>query len=145
MSLSQAFAISASGLSAQRTRMETVASNLANANTTRTAEGGPYKRKMPVFMAQSVVQSLGDHFNSQMNASLRSVRVDRIVDDPSPPQMKFEPGHPDADVDGMVAYPNVDPVIEMVDMLSATRSYEANVTAVKSVRAMGAAALDIIR
>lgn len=145
MSLQRAFAISASGLSAQRTRMETVASNLANANTTRTAEGGPYKRKMPVFMSQAEVQTFGEQIRSRLNAGLRSVAVERIAEDDSPPQLKFEPGHPDADEKGMVAYPNVDPVVEMVDMLSATRSYEANVTAVKSVRAMGAAALDIIR
>lgn len=141
MSLARAFEISASGLSAQRTRMETVASNLANANTTRTAEGGPYRRKMPVFMAQAEVAQFGDLLGQKM----RSVRVDRIAEDPAPPRMRFEPGHPDAGPDGMVAYPNVDPVVELVDMLSATRSYQANVTAVKSVRAMGAAALDIVR
>lgn len=141
MSLARAFAIGASGLSAQRTRMETVASNLANVNTTRTADGGPYRRKMPVFMAQAHLARFGDVLGQEM----RAVRVDRIVEDPAPPRMRFEPGHPDAGPGGMVAYPNVDPVVELVDMLSATRSYEANVTAVKSVRAMGAAALDIVR
>lgn len=141
MSLMRAFGISASGLSAQRTRLETITSNLANAESTRTAEGGPYRRKLPVFSAESERVAFGD----QLGRALLSVRVDRIVEDPSPPTLRLEPGHPDADADGMVAYPNIDPIREMVDMLSATRSYEANVTAVKSVRAMLQAALDIIR
>jgi flagellar basal-body rod protein FlgC len=134
MSLSRAFDIGSLGLSAQRTRMETVASNLANARTTRTPEGGPYKRIAPVFVVTPVSES----------AALRGVRVTEIVEDPSPPVLRFEPGHPDADVEGYVAYPNVDPVKEMVDMLSATRSYEANVTLIKSVRGMLQSALQIL-
>ncbi len=141
MSLLRAFAISASGLTAQRTRMETIASNLANARTTRTAEGGPYRRKQPVFTAEPLAASFGD----TLGAALRAVRVERIAEDPSPSLMKYEPGHPDADASGMVAYPNVDPVQEMVDMLSATRSYEANVTLVRDVREMGRSALGILR
>jgi flagellar basal-body rod protein FlgC len=134
MSLNRAFDIGSLGLSAQRTRMETVASNLANARTTRTPEGGPYKRIAPVFVVTPVAE----------NAALRGVRVTEIVEDPSPPVLRFEPGHPDADVEGYVRYPNVDPVKEMVDMLSATRSYEANVTLIKSVRGMLQSALQIL-
>jgi len=134
MSLQRAFDIGSLGLSAQRTRMETVASNLANARTTRTAEGGPYKRIAPVFEATSADES----------GSLRGVRVTEIAEDTSPPVLRFEPGHPDADVEGFVAYPNVDPVKEMIDMLSATRSYEANVTVIKSVRGMLQSALQIV-
>lgn len=140
MSLQRAFGIGASGLSAQRTRMETVASNLANARSTQGPDGGPYRRKMPVFTAESLSTPFGD----TLGKALRGVRVERIVDDESPPVMRFEPGHPDADEGGFVAYPNVDPVKEMVDMLSATRSYEANVTVVKSVKEMVRSALQII-
>jgi flagellar basal-body rod protein FlgC len=121
--------------------MEVVASNLANSRTTRTPEGGPYKRKEPVFTADPVEASFGD----ELGVALRSVRVERIVEDPAPPVRRFEPGHPDADKDGFVAYPNVDPVQEMVDMLSATRSYEANITTVRSVRDMLRSALGIVR
>jgi flagellar basal-body rod protein FlgC len=140
MSLQRAFIIAGSGLVAQRSRMETVASNLANARTTRTPEGGPYRRLSPVFVAQP----LGSAFAEQLAANLRGVRVQEIVADPSPPVLRFEPGHPDADARGFVAYPNVDPVREMVDMLSATRSYEAGVTVVRSVRDMLRTTLEII-
>lgn len=141
MSLNRVLEIGAAALAAQRTRMETVASNLANARTTKTAEGGPYRRKMPVFTAEPVAAPFGD----QLGLALRSVRVEGIVEDPAPPVMKYEPGHPDADAAGMVAYPNVDPVQEMVDMLSATRSYEANITVVRDVREMTRSALQILR
>ena len=140
MSLQRAFAISAAGLSAQRTRMETVASNLANARTTRTPEGGPYRRQAPVFVAWPLSTSP----DAALGRALRTVRVERIVADGSAPVLRFEPGHPDADAAGFVAYPNVDPIKEMVDMLSATRSYEANVTVVKSVKDMAQHALQIL-
>lgn len=139
MSLSDALNISSAGLSAQRTRMEAVASNLANARTTRTAEGGPYRRRTPVFTAVPT----GSGFNDMLGQALRSVQVERVSVDRSDPILRFEPGHPDADAAGFVAYPNIDPIKEMVDMLSATRSYEANVSAVRSVKAMGQAALKI--
>lgn len=138
--LKRAFEISAAGLSAQRARMEAVASNLANARTTRTSEGGPYQRRSPVFSARALEGGPGTSAKA-----LRTVRVDGIALDPSPPVLRFEPGHPDADSAGFVAYPNVDPVREMVDMLSATRSYEANVTLMKSLRGMFTASLDIVR
>jgi len=140
MSLQRAFAISATGLTAQRTRMETVASNLANARTTRTPEGGPYRRQAPVFAAEPLSVS----FDDTLGRVLRSVQVQRIAQDDSEPLLRYEPGHPDADAAGFVAYPNIDPVKEMVDMLSATRSYEANVTVVRSVKDMGQHALQII-
>jgi flagellar basal-body rod protein FlgC len=141
MSLNRVLGICAAGLSAQRTRMEVVASNLANARTTRTPEGGPYKRKEPVFTADPVPSTFGD----EMGIALRSVRVERIAEDPAPAVKRYEPGHPDADASGFVSYPNVDPVQEMVDMLSATRSYEANIATVRSVRDMLRSALGIAR
>ena len=140
MALQRAFQIGAAALSAQRTRMEPVASNLANAKTTRTPEGGPYRRRMPVFRLDNVASRPGD----PLTPAVAAVRVERIVEDPAPPIQRFEPGHPDADAAGYVAYPNVDPVKEMVDMLSASRSYEANVTLVRGVREMLRSALRII-
>jgi flagellar basal-body rod protein FlgC len=141
MTLFRALDIGSTGLAAQRARMESVASNLANARTTRTAEGGPYQRRTPVFSAVPAETS----FEDELGRVLRAVRVERIARDTSPPVMRFEPGHPDADEAGFVAYPNVDTVKEMVDMLSATRSYEANVNAVRSVREMMRAALEIAK
>ncbi len=140
MSLQRAFAIAASGLTAQRTRMESVASNLANARTTRTPEGGPYRRQAPIFVSQP----LTNNFDDMLGSSLRAVRVDSVATETMPPILRYEPGHPDADESGFVAYPNVDPVREMIDMLSATRSYEANVTVVRGVREMSGAALEIL-
>jgi flagellar basal-body rod protein FlgC len=140
MSLIRAFEIGAQGLSAQRTRMETVASNLANARTTRTPEGGPYRRIAPVFVTEPLAGAFGD----KLGRVLRSVRVAAINTDDRPPLRRFEPGHPDADAAGFVAYPNINLVEEMVDMLSATRTYEANVTVVKSVRDLLRTTLDIL-
>ncbi len=132
MSLKRAMAIAASALSAQRTRLELVASNLANARTTRTPGGGPYRRRLPVFVAQPLAASPAQ----PLAASLQAVRVARVVEDPSPFLRRYEPGHPDADEAGFVAYPNVDPLAEMVDLLTAARSYEANVTLVRAAREM---------
>ena len=140
MGFQRAFAIAGSGLSAQRARMEAVASNLANARTTRTPEGGPYRRLLPVFSSQPMARSFGD----RLGQALQAVHVERIVEDPSPPLLKFEPGHPDEDADGFVAYPDVNSAEEMVDMLSAVRSYEAGVTVITSLRDMGRAALEIL-
>lgn len=140
MSLARATAIATAGLSAQRTRMEVVAANLANARTTRTPEGGPYRRQTPVFTAAPT----GPGFGDELGRVLRSVRVERIDRDPSPPVMRYEPGHPDADDAGYVAYPNVDPVKEMVDLMAAARSYESNVTLVKSIQEMKRSALSIL-
>lgn len=140
MSLQRAFVIAAQGLTAQRTRMETISSNMANMRSTRSPEGGPYRRLAPLFVSAPVASPFADG----PERMLRTVRVERIVADGREPVRRYEPDHPDADAEGYVAYPNVDPVEEMVDMLSATRSYEANVTLVKSVRDMLHAALDIL-
>jgi len=140
MSLMRAMAIASAGLTAQRTRMEVVSSNLANARATRTEEGGPYRRREPIVVAQPVKAGLHD----SLGRAIRTVRVVEIAVDGSPPLLRFEPGHPDADAEGMVAYPNIDPIAEMIDMMSATRSYEAGVTLVRSIRDMGRSALQII-
>ena len=136
MYLFRSFDISASGLSAQRLRMETIANNLANVNTTRTAAGGPYRRQMPVFAAREPVRG---------GWGAGGVRVLGIVEDDDPPRLVYDPGHPDAGEDGYVRFPNVNVVTEMVDMISASRAYEANVAALSAARAMAASALEIGR
>ncbi len=138
MTLFQILDVSASGLAAQRLRMETVASNLANAESTRTPEGGPYRRRDVVFEAVPVRP-----FRSALDAAVRKVRVADVVVDPSPPRLKYEPGHPDADPQGFVAYPNVELPVEMVNLVSAARSYEANVTVIEATKSMLLRALEI--
>jgi len=130
--------IASSGLSAQRLRMEAVASNLANASTTRTAEGGPYKRRDVVFETTGPAS-----FRSALDAAVRGVKVSQVVEDELAPQLRYEPGHPDANPQGYVAYPNVDPVVEMVNLLSASRSYEANVTVIEATKNLMLRALEI--
>ena len=130
--------VSATGLSAQRRRMETVSSNLANANTTRTPEGGPYRRRDVVFEAVPVAA-----FRNALDSAVREVKVAQVYEDPSPSRIRHEPGHPDADADGYVAYPNVEPVVEMVNLLGAARSYEANLTVIEATKAMMIRALEI--
>ena len=135
-----AMEVAASGLSAERTRMNTVASNLANARTTRTDAGGPYKRLDPVFEAVGLDNERGV-MATQGGVSL--VKVARIQQDTRPGMMVYEPGHPDANAGGYVEYPNVNAVEEMVNMITASRAYEAGVTSIDTVKQMGRSALDI--
>ena len=137
-----ALEVAASGLSAERTRMNTIASNLANARTTRTAEGGPYKRLDPVFEA---TQLGGGVVGGPNESAVSLVTVPRIQQDTRDPQLVYEPGHPDADAKGYVRYPNVNVVEEMVNMITASRAYEAGVTSVESIKAMAKSALGIGR
>lgn len=137
-----AMEVAASGLSAERTRMNTVASNLANARTTRTDAGGPYKRMDPVFEAVGLDNQRGV-MATQGGVSL--VKVARIQQDTRPGMMVYEPGHPDANAGGYVEYPNVNAVEEMVNMITASRAYEAGVTTIDTVKQMGRSALDIGR
>ena len=140
MSLSEIFGISGSALSAQRLRMDVISSNLANAETTDTPEGGPYKQRRVVF---SPIPPSGK--SRLLALPSQGVAVTKIVADQSAPKLVYEPDHPDANPDGFVSYPNIDVVSEMVDMLSATRAYEANVTAVNAAKAMAQRALEIGR
>jgi flagellar basal-body rod protein FlgC len=132
-----ALEISASGLSAERVRMNTVASNLANARTTRTDAGGPYKRLDPVFEALPLEKGT----IAKGGASL--VHVRQVVEDQRPGMMVYEPGHPDANPAGYVEYPNVNAVEEMVNMITASRAYEAGVTSIETVKSMARSAIDI--
>lgn len=136
-----AMEVAASGLTAERSRMNTVASNLANARTTKTADGTPYKRLDPVFVAKPVHGSTAD----PVEGAVRKVEVAEVRADPSPGQMVYDPGHPDANAEGYVEYPNVNVVTEMVNMMSASRAYEAGVTSLESLKSMARAALKIGR
>jgi flagellar basal-body rod protein FlgC len=137
-------AISASALRAERLRLDVIASNLANATTTRTAEGGPYRRRNVVFMAAPEETEFGATLDALTAERAREgVKVIDVVDDPTPSRLVFDPGHPDANAEGYVAYPNVNPVAETVDLMAATRAYEANVQAVNATKRMAEAALSI--
>lgn len=139
MSFLAGFEIAASGLSAQRTRLTIVSSNLANAETTRTAEGGAYRRRDPVFRAANV-----DAFDGQLGDAVRAVQVrDVRTNENDPLPRVYDPGHPDAGEDGYVEMPNVNIVEEMVNMMTASRSYEANATAFQTLKTMARQALTI--
>lgn len=137
--------VSASALSAERSRMDTISSNLANAQTTRSPEGGPYRRKDVVFEAQPT-RSFASVLEGQMGeVPLHQVRVAEVVSDPNPPKLIHNPEHPDANADGDVAYPNINTMEEMVNLITASRTYEANVTAINVSRGMMNKALEIGR
>ena len=144
MSLMTAMEIGASGLTAQRKRLEVLMSNLVNANTTAPPGTEPFRRKDVVFAATQPQQSFGSSFNEAMDG-VSGVEVTQVVTDPRAPLRRLEPGNPNADKDGLVTYPNIDPMEEMVNMLSATRSYEANLQAVNTTKDMALKTLDIIR
>ena len=129
--------IAVQGIRAQRIRMNVIAQNIANAQTTRTEEGGPFRRQLAVFQAKSI--------DRQLNAEQGGIRVQKIVDDDSPFRQVFDPTHPDANEDGVVSYPNINISIEMIDMLSAQRAYEANIDVITSGKRMSAKALEIIQ
>lgn len=163
MAYLSSFDISSYGLSAQRFRMDVISSNIANANTTRTSEGGPYQRKDVVFKAIDFNKTLNEKIagNSNMlgyenplddpflhenaNPAIMSVAVDKVVRDESEFRYKYEPSHPDANEEGYVAYPNVNPVIEMSNLVEATRAYQANVSAFQSAKSIAQSAIDILK
>ncbi|NLW07552.1 MAG: flagellar basal body rod protein FlgC [Clostridia bacterium] len=143
MELLPGLAISASGLTAERLRLDLIANNLANINTTRTDRGGPYRRQVAVF-AEKLDKALG-RSKGPSAAAGRGVEVAAIVADNTPPRLVYDPAHPDAGDDGYVALPNIDVVMEMVDIIAATRAYEANVTVLNAAKAMSLKALEIGR
>ena len=143
MSLFSVLSIGASGMSAQRTRAEILVENLANAETTRTPQGGPYRRKDVVFESSEVSSPFSSIFNSEMQAG--GVAVSDIITDASDPEKRYMPGHPDADKDGYVAFPRINPAEDMVDLMSAARSYEANVAAIGAVKDMIQRSIDLMR
>ncbi len=146
MSFLNAIDISASGLTAQRLRLDVISQNIANVNTTRTQSGGPYRRKAVIFEERQVQRPFSQILSEQIDQKTRGgVRVSRIEEDTSPSSLVYDPNHPDANEEGYVAMPNVNIVNEMVNMISASRSYEANVTAMNSMKSMASKALEIGR
>ena len=138
--------ISASGMTVQRLRMDVIAQNVANMNTTRTADGGPYRRRLVAVQENIESIPFSQHLARSRNAFRgKGVKATTIVEDPTPFKRVYDPGHPDADEEGYVLMPNVDTLKEMVDMISATRSYEANVTAFNAAKSMAVKGLEIGR
>jgi len=144
MNLFGMLAVSGSALTAERQRAEVVTSNMANMETTRTQEGGPYRRQLVVFRSRRMPQFPALLAGSG-NVSARGVRVDEVIADAKPPLERYEPGHPDADAKGYVSYPAVDPVEETADLLGAVRAYELNASAVQSTKSMIQQSLDLLR
>ncbi len=144
MGMFRAIDAAASGMTAERLRMDVISNNIANANTTRTVEGGAYRRQMVVFEPRSGQASFGEMLSRQIDAG-DGVRVTGITKDNAPLKLMYDPNHPDANRDGYVEMPNVNIVTEMVDMITASRAYEANVAAVNAAKSMAAKALDIGR
>jgi flagellar basal-body rod protein FlgC len=145
MSLLSALSVSASGMSAQRARTELLVENLANSDTTRTPEGGPYRRKDAVFTSEPMENQFSSMFESEMNSGAVGVRVADVVTDTREPEKRYLPGHPDADKDGYVAMPRMNPAEDMVDLMGASRSYQANVSAISAVKDMIQKSLELFR
>jgi flagellar basal-body rod protein FlgC len=143
--------VSVSGMSAQRTRINIVSANIANAKTTHTADGGPYKKQNVVFEEvllnekQKHASQVDKKLNENSDLALRGVGVKSIVEDDASPVMRYEPSHPDANEEGYVAYPDINPVVEMVDLIEAMRSYEANVATFNTHKGIDTKTLDIIK
>jgi flagellar basal-body rod protein FlgC len=145
MSLFSSLSVSASGMAAQRVRASLLVENLANADTTRTPEGGPYRRKDAVFASEPADSPFATVFTSQLGGEGTGVKVADVIEDTREPERRYLPGHPDADADGYVAFPRVNPAEDMVDLMSATRSYQANVAAISAVKSMIQSSIDLLR
>lgn len=143
MNFFSAMEITASGLGAQRVRMNALSSNLANAQTTQTAEGGPYRRLDPVFRAESVATRFRELSADAEARKAYMVTVPEVRQDQSPPQLVFDPSHPDANEQGYVELPNVNVVEEMVNLITASRAYESGVTTMQSLKQMARSAINI--
>jgi flagellar basal-body rod protein FlgC len=135
--------ISSSGLAANRKRMGAISSNIANAQTTRTAEGGAYRKKEVVFGSEPARESFGDILEGELDEKAQSVHATEVISSDKPPVLKYEPDHPDANDQGYVAYPDINIMEEMADMISASRAYEANISALNTTKSMAMKALEI--
>jgi flagellar basal-body rod protein FlgC len=145
MSLFSALSVSASGLTAQRTRAELLVENLANSETTRTPDGGPYRRKDAVFSSAPQGSPFSAEFQTQMGSFSNGVEVSDVFQDTRDPEMRYQPGHPDADANGYVAYPRMNPAEDMVDLMAASRGYDANVSAMTAVKDMIQRSIDLLK
>ncbi len=145
MDLMKSMDISASGMSANRKRLEAIASNVANSQTTQTAEGGPYRRKEVVFAAEPSRERFSDILEGTVDENAQAVYATEVISSNDAPILKYEPSHPDADENGYVAYPNINVAKEMADMVMAQRIYEANANAMNISKRMSLKALEIGR
>lgn len=147
MNLFDSLAVSGSALSAERQRSEVIAANMANAETTRTEAGGPFKRREVVFQSpnSSSFRLAMANTSSLSGPPAGSVQISDVIDDPTPPVMRYEPGHPDANKDGYVAYPAINPVSEMVDLMGSVRAYQLNASAVSAAKQMIQQTIDILK
>lgn len=145
MSLFHSLSVSASGLAAQRARAEVIVENLANSETTRTPEGGPFRRRDVVFEPSPQTSPFSAVFQTELGSGGTGVAVSAIVEDTRPPDLRYQPGHPHADANGYVAYPHINPAEEMVDLMGAARGYQANVAAMTAVKDMLSKSIDLLR
>src|SRR6202163_2587356 len=145
MSLFSVLSVSASGLTAQRTRAELLVENLANSETTRTPDGGPYRRKDAVFSSAPQGSPFSAEFQTQLGYFSNGVEVSDVFVDTRDPEMRYQPGHPDADKNGYVAYPRLNPAEDMVDLMAATRGFDANVSAMTAVKDMIQRSIDLLK
>jgi flagellar basal-body rod protein FlgC len=145
MSLFSVLSVSASGMAAQRTRAELLVQNLANSETTRTPEGGPYKRQDVVFESAPQTSPFSAVFQTELTNGVAGVEVADVIQDQTEGEKRYQPGHPDADKDGYVAYPNVNPAEDMVDLLSAQRGFEGNVAAMSAIKDMILRSIDLLK
>ncbi|MBE0659566.1 MAG: flagellar basal body rod protein FlgC [Bryobacteraceae bacterium] len=145
MSLFGAISVSASGLAAQRSRAAAIAENLANSETTRTPEGGPYRRKDVVLQPENQSSPFSAIFQAELGPQATGVEVSEVIRESRSPIMKYDPGHPDAGADGYVALPNINPAEEMVDLMGASRAYQANAAAMSAVKDMLSKSIDLLR
>ena len=145
MSLFSALTVSATGMSAQRTRAALLVENIANSETTRTPDGGPYKRKDVVMTSGDVDSPFSAVFQSSLEGGSSGVSVSEIIEDSRPGELRYQPNHPDANEKGYVAYPHVNPAEEMVDLMDASRSFQANTAAMSAVKDMVAKSIDLLK
>jgi flagellar basal-body rod protein FlgC len=145
MSLFHLMSVSNSGMSAQRLRAELIVSNIANAETTRTADGGPYRRRDAVFESEAQSSPFSAVFQTELDGGVAGVSVPEIRIDDREPDRRYLPGHPDADANGYVAFPRLNPAEEMADLMNATRGYQANVSAMAAIKDMIHRSLDLMR
>lgn len=145
MDLLTSLKISSSGLSANRKRMNAISSNIANAQTTETAEGGPYRRKEVVFGSEPARETFSEILEGEIGEKVQTVHATEVTSSNRPPILKYEPNNPNADERGYVAYPNINVMEEMANMISASRAYEANVNAINTTKSMAMKALEIGR
>lgn len=145
MNLFQSLSVSSSGMSAQRERATLLVENLANSETTRTPDGGPYRRKDAIFQSDAVGSPFSAVFQTELEGSSQGVKVVGVVEDEREPDKRYQPGHPDADPQGYVAYPRINPAEDMVDLMGASRAYGANVAAMTAIKDMINRSLDLMR